>query len=331
MRPLHLTFSGLHSYPEPVSVDFDALGRFGLFGIFGKIGSGKSTLLDAITLALYGLVDRVPTRSKKGLIHLGVRKCEVRFRFAVDSRAGREVYEVHRAYREEEGVAQRVASRLVRLGPGEGMAGRLVLAEKENDVNSALIEVVGLGPDDFMRAVVLPQGRFVQLLHLKGQERRQMLQRIFRLQAYGERLRAQVRGRQDNSRSQLAAIRGELVGIGDASPAAVRNAEERAATSRSERIRAEGDLAVAKTAHEAVARAREHHRRRSEAETELNAHLATSADHDARLLRTETALRIRSERLDAARASALRTAPGDASPIPSSSPRIAASWDRELS
>ena len=62
MRPLSLTVSGLHSYRAPVTIDFEELGRFGLFGIFGRIGSGKSTLLDAITLALYGLVDRVATR-----------------------------------------------------------------------------------------------------------------------------------------------------------------------------------------------------------------------------------------------------------------------------
>lgn len=293
MRPIHLTFSGLHSYREPVTVDFDDLGRYGLFGIFGKIGSGKSTLLDAITLALYGLVDRVTTRSRKGLVHLGSTRCEVRFRFAVDSRSGPEIYEVHRAYRDEDGVAQRVASRFVKFGPGEGLAGRLVLAEKETDVNLAVAEVVGLGPEDFMRAVVLPQGRFLQLLHLKGQERRQMLQRIFRLQAYGERLRHQVRDRQEDARSRLAAIRGELLGLGDASPAAVRAAEARAVASRMERNRAEAELSVAKAAHDAIVRSREHHRRRTEAETELAAHLVSAGDIADRLARTDAASRFR--------------------------------------
>lgn len=300
MRPIHLTFSGLHSYREPVTVDFDSLGRYGLFGIFGRIGSGKSTLLDAITLALYGLVDRVTTRSRKGLVHLGSTRCEVRFRFAVDGPAGRagvrpapEIYEVHRAYRDDEGVAVRIASRLVKLGPGEGLSGRMVLAEKETDVNLAVAEVVGLGPDDFMRAVVLPQGRFVQLLHLKGQERRQMLQRIFRLQAYGERLRRQVRDRHEGARSRLASIRGELTGLGDASPAAVRAAEVRATASRAERAAAETEFSVAKTAYDAVARAREHHRRQSEAEAELSAHLRTAGDHADRLARTEAATRFR--------------------------------------
>ena len=194
MRPVELTVTGLHSYREPVTVDFESLGRFGLFGIFGKIGSGKSTLLDAITLALYGLVDRVATRSRKGLVHLGSDRCDVRLKFAVEGTGEgrqRETYEVHRAYREVDGVAQRVASRLTRLA--DGPRGRVVLAEKEADVTSAVTEIIGLGADDFMRAVVLPQGRFAQLLHLKGQERRQMLQRIFRLQAYGENLRRQVR------------------------------------------------------------------------------------------------------------------------------------------
>ncbi len=285
MRPLSLTVSGLHSYREPVTVDFEALGRYGLFGIFGPIGSGKSTLLDAITLALFGLVDRTATRSRRGLVHLGSDRCEVRFRVAVSPRAAggpNEIYEVHRAYRDEDGVAQRVASRLVRLGDdgssGSPSGSRLVLAEKETEVNAAIEDIVGLGPEDFMRAVVLPQGRFVQLLHLKGHERRLMLQRIFRLQAYGEQLRHKVRDRQAAARSRQAEVRGELAGLGDASPGAVRAAAERAAEVRRERERAEALLLAAEARHEAATRAREQRARWAEARSELKVHLGEEAE-----------------------------------------------------
>ena len=69
MKPLLLEVTGLQSYVDTVTIDCEKLGRFGLFGIFGPIGSGKSTLLDALTLALYGLIDRVSGRSKKGVMN----------------------------------------------------------------------------------------------------------------------------------------------------------------------------------------------------------------------------------------------------------------------
>ncbi len=288
MRPLSLTVSGLHSYREPVTIDFEDLGRFGLFGIFGRIGSGKSTLLDAITLALYGLVDRVATRARRGLVHLGADRCEVRFRFAIDTYSGSETWEVHRAYRNQDGVAVRVASRLVRRD-GERA---IVVAEKERDVNQAVSEVVGLGPEDVTRAVVLPQGRFVQLLHLKGPERRQMLSRLFRLQAYGEGLRVRVRDRHAAVVTERAAVEGELAGLGDASPGAVQQA--RVAAGRAERsaIEVERGLVAIRDRHELAVRLRDHAARLRLAAEAVAAHEAGAAEHAALLARIAEADRV---------------------------------------
>ena len=69
MRPIELSFSGLHSYMEQQTVDFAALGAYGLFGIFGPTGAGKSTILDGITLALYGKIARA-AGNLNGMIHL---------------------------------------------------------------------------------------------------------------------------------------------------------------------------------------------------------------------------------------------------------------------
>lgn len=43
-----------------------------------------------------------------------------------------------------------------------------VLADKTNDVNQQVQELLGLTIDDFTRAVVLPQGKFAEFLSLKG-------------------------------------------------------------------------------------------------------------------------------------------------------------------
>ena len=68
-----------------------------------------------------------------------------------------------------------------------------VLADKTNDVNQQVQELLGLTIDDFTRAVVLPQGKFAEFLSLKGTERRQMLQRLFNLEQYGDQLSKKIR------------------------------------------------------------------------------------------------------------------------------------------
>ena len=69
MRPIELTVQGLHSFREKQTVDFQALTAGGVFGIFGPTGSGKSSLLDAMTLALYGKVERAANNTQGILNH----------------------------------------------------------------------------------------------------------------------------------------------------------------------------------------------------------------------------------------------------------------------
>lgn len=223
MRPLSLRVSGLHGYREPVEVDFEQLGAYGLFGIFGPVGSGKSTLLDAITLALYGVVDRVQGRARRGIVNAGSTRLSVRFCFALSHPAGGEIaYAVERHYRpDEHGVAQRTSSRLLRSDTGA------VLADKERDVQESIVELVGLTAEDFLRAVVLPQGRFMELLHLRGEQRRSLLQRLFGLERFGEGIRSVLRSREIELEKRLEHGQGELVGLGDLEDDALSRAAER--------------------------------------------------------------------------------------------------------
>ena len=277
MRPTKLVVAGLHSYRDPVTVDFEELGRHGLFGIFGAIGSGKSTLLDAMTLALYGLVDRVNTRSRQGLVNLGSQRCEVKLQFAIDSSHRRQHFEVQRAYRLKDTTAQRTLSRLVEYTP----TGPAVIADKEREVNEAVIELVGLGPEDFMRAVVLPQGKFLELLHLKGSERRQMLQRVFRLQAYGGRLRRQISTRQQATEQAIASVQGELRGLGEATSEGLVRARAVAEDAKTHRRRAQEDVDRRVESVERVRRLRRDHARLAEARRVLAEHRVVESEISA--------------------------------------------------
>ncbi|MDP3486363.1 MAG: AAA family ATPase, partial [Bacillota bacterium] len=70
MKPLRLVLSGLNSFKEEQTIDFTYLCDGNVFGIFGPTGSGKSTLIDAITLALYGRVERAPGKVQ-GIVNKG--------------------------------------------------------------------------------------------------------------------------------------------------------------------------------------------------------------------------------------------------------------------
>ncbi|WP_273834582.1 AAA family ATPase [Guptibacillus sedimenti] len=208
MRPITLSVSGLHSFREKQEIDFETLCQGGIFGIFGPTGSGKSSLLDAMTLALYGKVERA-TNNTQGIMNHAEDTLTVSFTFALSDLR----YRVERTYKRSGDVSIRSAnSRLIEIGEEN-----TVLADKDRDVSQKIQEILGLTIDDFTRAVVLPQGKFAEFLSLKGTERRQMLQRLFQLEKYGDQFNRRLKSRVDEKKHHLNEVSAEQTGLGDAS------------------------------------------------------------------------------------------------------------------
>jgi exonuclease SbcC len=218
MKPIKLQLAGLNSYRTQQAVDFEALGADGLFGIFGPTGSGKSSLLDAITLALYGGVERA-SNNTRGIIHQLEKTLEVSFEFEL----GADRYRVERRYDrnpKDPDAALAKQARLRKLAP----AGEEVLASKPQEVTAKVEAILGIGKDEFSRAVVLPQGKFDQFLRLTGADRAAMLEHLFNLEQYGEELVAKVKNEAAVCTERLQRIEGEQQGLGDCSEAAVHQA-----------------------------------------------------------------------------------------------------------
>jgi len=184
MKPIRLDISGLNSFRQKQSIRFDLLLQEGLFGIFGPTGSGKSSILDAMTLALYGEVKRAP-RKHGGVINILEKNCTVEFTFEIGHGSERRRYSVarHLVRTKSDGTeTRRVWLREHRDGQ------EIPIAEKEKEVAEKIGEILGITLDDFLRAVVLPQGAFAGFLSLKPSERGDVLQRLFGLNEFGATL-----------------------------------------------------------------------------------------------------------------------------------------------
>ncbi|OMG00320.1 AAA family ATPase [Paenibacillus sp. FSL R7-0337] len=223
MKPILLKLSGLQSYRAQQEIDFASLTETGLFGIFGPTGSGKSSLLDAITLAMYGKVERA-VNGTQGIMNHSEDQLSVAFTFELNSSSGARRYRVERKFKRtgEQSVSNTI-SRFIEVKAD----GDLVMADKLAEVTRCVEEHIGLKMDDFTRAVVLPQGKFAEFLSLRGVDRRQMLQRLFHLEQYGDGLALKLSRRVKENEAALRALEAEQQGLGSAGKADVEAAAVR--------------------------------------------------------------------------------------------------------
>ncbi|HHW47662.1 MAG TPA: AAA family ATPase [Clostridiaceae bacterium] len=223
LRPRYLEIEGLQSFKELQVVDFDKLGETGLFGIFGPTGSGKSTILDAITLALYGNVQRA-LRGTQGIINTNSNSLKVVFAFDLVKNGTRKTYRVERTYRRKKDSENSAEARTARLFTVvDGM--EIPLADKTSEVTEKVEELLGLTLDDFTRSVVLPQNKFQEFLFLEKVKKREMLERIFYLEEYGKRLSEKVSRRISIIKNELSRVQGGMSALGDISEKTLVEAE----------------------------------------------------------------------------------------------------------
>ena len=189
MKPIKLKVSGLNSYIESQVIDFSKLTERGLFGIFGPTGSGKSTILDAMTLSLYGSVTRMP-KNKNDYVNTQTNQTSISFEFELGKGEKRKRYRVDRNMKvNDKGYLKTTLARLIEI-KGDEIE---VITEGSSQIPKEIESMLGLNLTDFTRSVVLPQGKFNEFLQLTGVNRREMLERIFNLQEFGEDLMNKVK------------------------------------------------------------------------------------------------------------------------------------------
>ena len=235
MKPIKLKIKGLNSFQEEQTIDFVKLTERGLFGIFGPTGSGKSTVLDGITLALYGSV----ARKSSNFINTNGDRVNVNFEFQI---SGAEVkrYSIDREFRrKKDGSINSGKCKLVEITNENAQE---VLADSVKAINKNVEEILGLNIDDFTRTVVLPQGKFSEFLKLEGKDRREMLERLFNLEKYGDELSVKLFSKIKKENNKNNILEGQLKGYEDISFDKLRQCEERLKNNEIEFIKMKQEL-----------------------------------------------------------------------------------------
>lgn len=203
MRPIRLKIQGLNSFVEEQIICFDTLVSKGFFGIFGPTGSGKSTILDAMIVALYG---KIP-RDTREFINTECEELSVSYEFMLHRGDGPKSYVVERNFKRDQQSYRTTLARLYER-PTEGKL--MIISEGPRLVEKSIQDLIGLTMDDFTRSVVLPQGKFSDFLKLTGGERRNMLERLFGLEEYGQLLREKIRRTKRAHQDEMLLNEGQL-------------------------------------------------------------------------------------------------------------------------
>ena len=199
MRIRSIQITNLGTYRGEHTLDFEGepLAGAGIVPIVGPTGAGKSTLLDAITLAFFDEVTRLPSQNGAPVLddESGLSAFDPRTWLrsdageggvvvdfdGVDGRHYRARWWVHRARKKVGARVQQAKWSLVDVA-----ADRCVAKNKKRQVQKAMEKRVGFSVEELRRSVVLPQGRFAELLRAKADERAGLLEKLTGTELYSE-------------------------------------------------------------------------------------------------------------------------------------------------
>lgn len=185
MKPIKLILQAFGPFSGQEQVDFTKLGASPLFLINGPTGSGKSSILDAICFALYGeTTGSERTGDQMRCDHAEPNTLtEVSFEFSLGSK----VYKVVRTPDQEvpkkrgDGTTKKThTASLYLVANGEEQ----LIASRPTAVSKEMLSIIGLDVKQFRQVMVLPQGKFRELLTANSKEREQIFGQLFQTHIY---------------------------------------------------------------------------------------------------------------------------------------------------
>lgn len=186
---------GLRSWKTERELRFEGVD---LAAVIGPTGAGKSSILEGIVYALYN----GSTYDKRGvgsLISSDAKTMSVTLDFDANGERWRAIRSTSRS-----NYPPSVHKLSCLTNPAAHPA-----AEGERAVNAAIEELIGLDFDQFLTAVLLPQGRFQTLLMASPGERAGILKGVFRLDELDEIRDLATRVRREQVEPMLETKQGE--------------------------------------------------------------------------------------------------------------------------
>ncbi|MCL1078962.1 SMC family ATPase [Parashewanella spongiae] len=187
MKPELLTMSAFGPFSDTQHINFNELSQNALFLINGPTGSGKTTILDGICFALYG---RTTGNEREG----SQMRCdmapdslltELTFQFKLGDVQYRirRIPEQNRKKKSGDGyTVQKPEAQLYRISiDGEES---LLVEAKVSEATNQIEALLGLDVDQFRQVMVLPQGKFRDLLMADSNTREKIFGQLFQTQIY---------------------------------------------------------------------------------------------------------------------------------------------------
>ena len=181
MRPHLLRVTAFGAFGGTAEVSFDDLAGSGLFLLHGETGAGKTTLLDAIGFALYGRVPGERNKTKRlRSDHAGAAvRTEVMFETTIGDRHLRITRRPQQDRPKVHGTG--LTSEPARILVEKEHGGRWhTVSTRAREADDEIADAMGMSAEQFFQVVLLPQGEFAKFLHADADERRALLQKLFR-------------------------------------------------------------------------------------------------------------------------------------------------------
>jgi len=215
MKPIRLSMTAFGPFAEQETLDFTQLGHNPLFLINGPTGSGKTTILDAICFALYGKTTGDEREGSQMRCDMAAEKLltEVTFEFQLGelSYRIRRVPEQDRKKARGDGYTrQKPEAQLYSLA-ADGTE-HLLVPSKVSEATAEIETRTGLSVDQFRQVMVLPQGKFRQLLMADSKEREKIFSQLFQTHVY-RRIEESLKQQAAGIRAQVSEQRNRRDGI----------------------------------------------------------------------------------------------------------------------
>lgn len=187
MRLHHLEVAAFGPFTGTVSVDFDQLSEAGLFLLSGATGAGKTSVLDAVCFALYG--DVPGDRSVAKRLRSDRAPAEVATRVVLEATLAQRRFRITRSpswerpKRRGAGTTTQQASVVLMEQVGEEWR---TLTTRLDEAGHLVSDLLGMTLTQFVQVAMLPQGRFQAFLRSSAEERKRLLERLFRTERFAD-------------------------------------------------------------------------------------------------------------------------------------------------